>query len=438
MVWLRKVAVFLLLLSVLSLAALKVQGNKVVFTFTYPQANTVHLAGTFNNWSTNANPMRREGDTWITELELKAGTYQYKFVIDGGKIWKEDPDAPGYTDDGFGGKNGVFTLVSKDGVLTIMAPASEIKEKVEVNKEREDTFSIEDNTYVVIRFYKPDARYVFIAGSFNNWSISDTECYSSGDGWWEAVLELSQGVYQYKFVVDGKDWIVDPNAPAYVDDGFGGKNGVFEVWKEDGVLKVGAPRVQEKEEPKVEMPKENIVRSVEYAIDGKLSDLEKATASFAGKEILKEAYIGRTSTALYVGIELNKMATDYFNQNILVEIYTDSPRMTATNTKTFNGTELLRKVGFRFSINMRTYPARKRGSFFAAMGDNTWVLQANPFKTAVDEVVEFEIPYDIIGVKSGETFNVFVVVSVDGKDQVVPTEGVDIKTPSMISGNVIA
>ncbi|WP_448375438.1 glucodextranase DOMON-like domain-containing protein [Fervidobacterium sp.] len=438
MVWLRKVAVFLLLLSVLSLAALKIQGNKVVFTFTYPQANTVHLAGTFNNWSTNANPMRREGDTWITELELKAGTYQYKFVIDGGKVWKEDPDAPGYTDDGFGGKNGVFTLVSKDGVLTIMAPASEIKEKVEVNKEREDTFSIEDNTYVVIRFYKPDARYVFIAGSFNNWSISDTECYSSGDGWWEAVLELSQGVYQYKFVVDGKDWIVDPNAPAYVDDGFGGKNGVFEVWKEDGVLKVGAPRVQEKEEPKVEMPKENIVRSVEYAIDGKLSDLEKATASFAGKEILKEAYIGRTSTALYVGIELNKMATDYFNQNILVEIYTDSPRMTATNTKTFNGTELLRKVGFRFSINMRTYPARKRGSFFAAMGDNTWVLQANPFKTAVDEVVEFEIPYDIIGVKSGETFNVFVVVSVDGKDQVVPTEGVAIKTPSMISGNVIA
>jgi len=48
---------------------------------------------------------------------------------------------------------------------------------------------------------------------------------------------------------------------------------VFEVWKEDGLLKVGAPRVQlEAEEKKVEMPKENIVRSVEYSIDGKLAE----------------------------------------------------------------------------------------------------------------------------------------------------------------------
>jgi hypothetical protein len=439
MAWVRRLVVFALLIGVLSLAALKVEGNKVIFTFTYPQANTVHLAGTFNNWSTTANPMKKEGDTWITELELKPGTYQYKFVIDGGKVWKEDPDAPGYTDDGFGGKNGVFTLALKDGKLVIVAPAPDIAGKIEINEQREENFSIEDNAYVVIRFYKPDAKYVFIAGSFNNWSSSDTECYSAGDGWWEAVLELTPGVYQYKFVVDGKDWVTDPNAPAYVDDGFGGKNGVFEVWKEDGVLKVGAPRVQlEVEEKKVEMPKENIVRSVEYSVDGKLTDTEKSTAYFAGTGIFKGAYVARTSSAFYVAVELDKLAKDYLNQNILVEVYTDSPRMTSSNTKTYNGTELTKKVGFRFSVNMKTYPARKRGSFFAAMGDNTWVLQANPFKTAVDEVVEFEIPYDIIGVKSGEMFNIFVVVSVDGKDQVMPPEGVAIKTPSMISGNVIA
>ncbi|ABS61456.1 glucodextranase DOMON-like domain-containing protein [Fervidobacterium nodosum] len=431
-------ALMVLILSVLSLAALKIEGNKVVFTFNYPQANTVHLAGTFNNWSTNANPMRREGDLWVTELELKPGTYQYKFVIDGGKVWKEDPDAPGYTDDGFGGKNGVFTLALKDDQLVIVAPATEIKEKVEINTEREENFYIEDNTYVVIRFYKPEARYVFIAGSFNNWSMNDTECYSSGDGWWEAVLELTPGVYQYKFVVDGKDWLFDPNAPAFVDDGFGGKNGIFEVWKEDGQLKVGAPRVKQEEEPaKVELPKENTVKSVEYEIDGKLSEKEKSTAIFTGST-LKEIYVARTSTAAYVAVVLDKPARDYVGQNVLFEVYTDAPKMTASNRKTSGGTILSKPVGFRFSLNMRTWQTRKRGTFFAAAGDDSWILQANVFKSAVDDVVEIEIPYDILGIKSGENFNIYIVCSVDGKDEVLPQEGIAIKTPTMLSGNVIA
>ncbi|MFN6991248.1 MAG: glucodextranase DOMON-like domain-containing protein [Fervidobacterium sp.] len=434
-----KISIFaLLLFSIFSLAAIKVEGNKVIFTFTYPQANTVHLAGTFNNWSTNANPMRKEQDTWITELELKPGTYQYKFVIDGGKVWKEDPDAPGYTDDGFGGKNGVFTLALKDGNLVIVAPVAEIKEKVEINEQREENFYIEDNLYVVIRFYKPEAKYVFIAGNFNNWSMSDTECYSSGDGWWEAVLELSPGVYQYKFVVDGKDWVYDPNAFAYVDDGFGGKNGIFEVWKEDGKLLVGAPRVQPKEEIKVaELPKENIIRAVQYQIDGKLSENEKLTAMFTGEKI-KEVYTARTSTAAYVGVVLEKKASEYIGQNVVIEVYTDAPKMLASNKKTNNGTLLGKPVGFRFSVNMKTWQARKRGTFYAASGDDTWILQANAFRTSVDEIVEIEIPYDILGVKSGENFNLFVTCVIEGKEEVLPQDGVNVKTPTMISGNVLA
>ncbi|MEN3043001.1 MAG: glucodextranase DOMON-like domain-containing protein [Fervidobacterium sp.] len=433
----RLIAVIFCILSIISFAAIKVEGNMVIFTFSYPQATTVHLAGTFNNWSTTANPMKKQGDLWITELELKPGTYQYKFVIDGGKVWREDPDAPGYTDDGFGGKNGVFTLAQKDGKLVILAPAAEIKEKVEINTQRQENFSVEDNNYVVIKFYKPGAKYVFIAGSFNNWSMSDTECYSSGDGWWEAVLELPVGVYQYKFVVDGKDWVVDPNAPAYVDDGFGGKNGVFEVWKEDGKLKVGAPRIQKQEPQQVELPKENIIRAIQYEIDGKLSESEKATASYSGK-VIKAAYVSRTSTTAYVAIVLEKAAKDYVGQNVLFEVYTDAPRMLASNKKTFNNTTLSKSVGFRFSINMKTWQARKRGTFFAAAGDDSWILQANTFKAAVDDIVELEIPYDILGVKSGESFNLYVVCSIEGKDEIVPQDGVVIKAPTMLSGNVIA
>jgi len=32
----------------------------------------------------------------------------------------------------------------------------------------------------------------------------DTEAYFVEDGIWEAVLELNPGIYEYKFLVDGK------------------------------------------------------------------------------------------------------------------------------------------------------------------------------------------------------------------------------------------
>lgn len=438
----RLFGIILVLATAIAIGAVKVEDGKVVFTFTWKDAQTVHLAGTFNNWSTTANPMIREGDTWKAVLELKPGTYQYKYVINGGKMWKEDPEAPGYTDDGFGGKNGVFTLALRDGKLVILAPAPKLEGKLEVNPDRIENIYVEDNTYIVIKYYNPKARYVFIAGNFNDWSTNTHECYSSGEGWWEAVLELTPGIYQYKFIVDGKEWVVDPNAPAYVDDGFGGKNGVFEVYKESGILKVRVPHVEVQEEEKTTVAdvKEKNIGAVEYEIDGKLSEKEKTAASFVGNDILKEVYIARTSTAAYVAISLDKPARDYINQNVLIEVYANAPRMLTPNRSTFSKTVLPKEVAYRFSINMRTWQARKRGSFFASAGDDSWLLQANVFRSAVDDVVEMEVPYDILGIKSGDEFNVFVVVSVEGKDvAIVPSEGlITIKAPTLISGNVIA
>lgn len=438
----RKVcALFIVLALVRVFSAVRVEDGKVVFTFTWKEAKSVHLAGTFNNWSMTANPMVREGDTWFATLELKPGTYQYKYVIDGGRMWKEDPEAPGYTDDGFGGKNGVFTLALRDGKLVVLAPAPKIEGKVEINAQREENFSVEDNTYVVIRFYAPKARYVFIAGSFNNWSTNTTECYSAGDGWWEAYLELSPGVYQYKFVVDGKDWFVDPNAPAFVDDGFGGKNGIFEVYREAGRLLVRVPQVSEPEEekPTIVETREKNVGSVEYEIDGRLTEKEKAAVAFQGRNPIEQVHVARTTSSAYVGIVTEKPARDYIGQNVMFEVYVSAPKMTNPNKTTYNKTLLGREVGFRFSVNMRTWAARRRGSFFASATDE-WILQANLFRAAVDEIVEIEIPYDVLGVRSGDEFHIFVVASVDGRDvAILPTDGlITVKVPALISGQLIA
>jgi hypothetical protein len=63
--------------------------------FRYQPGGTVKsvtLAGTFNGWDIKAKPLDgpdKDG-FFCTRLELKAGTYEYKFVLDG-KTWKTDP-----------------------------------------------------------------------------------------------------------------------------------------------------------------------------------------------------------------------------------------------------------------------------------------------------------------------------------------------------------
>ncbi|MBA7511040.1 hypothetical protein ES705_03030 [subsurface metagenome] len=71
---------------------------------------------------------------------------------------------------------------------------------------------------------------VAIAGDFNQWN-SQSNCLEDpdGDGIWTATLKLPQGRYEYMFVLDGKEWVPDPNALHYVKDGFGNINAILEI-----------------------------------------------------------------------------------------------------------------------------------------------------------------------------------------------------------------
>lgn len=73
--------------------AVKSTPQGVKFEYFNPQAKVVYLAGDFNNWSTTANPMRRESDgTFWLVMKLPPGKYEYKFVVDG--QYTADPDNP--------------------------------------------------------------------------------------------------------------------------------------------------------------------------------------------------------------------------------------------------------------------------------------------------------------------------------------------------------
>jgi 1,4-alpha-glucan branching enzyme len=67
-------------------------------TFVYRAAagvKTVHLAGSFNDFSETANPMLgpdADGRFTLT-LKLKPGAYEYRFRVDG-RRWRSDPGNP--------------------------------------------------------------------------------------------------------------------------------------------------------------------------------------------------------------------------------------------------------------------------------------------------------------------------------------------------------
>ena len=70
---------------------------------------------------------------------------------------------------------------------------------------------------------------VQIAGDFNDWIPEDLNLNHNGKGSiWQKTILLSNGDYQYKYLVDG-NWIPDPENMGMVDDPFGNKNSVISV-----------------------------------------------------------------------------------------------------------------------------------------------------------------------------------------------------------------
>jgi len=65
--------------------------DAVVFVTLYPRAESVQLAGDFNNWQPTETKMQKVGQSgvWQTKLKLPAGKYRYRVVVDG--QWQQDP-----------------------------------------------------------------------------------------------------------------------------------------------------------------------------------------------------------------------------------------------------------------------------------------------------------------------------------------------------------
>ncbi len=96
-----------------SRAAVRVEADEVIFSLSAHDAQVGYLVGDFNQWNPTVEPMNREGDAFVVRLFLVAGTYRYKFVVDGKPI--ADPDNRGSSPE----QGSPIVLVERSGGLIL-------------------------------------------------------------------------------------------------------------------------------------------------------------------------------------------------------------------------------------------------------------------------------------------------------------------------------
>lgn len=74
-----------------------------------PAAKRVSLAGSFNSWNTKRIAAKKDSKgNWMVKLNLKPGTYEYKFFVDGS--WLNDPNSGRAVSNTFGTQNNILEI----------------------------------------------------------------------------------------------------------------------------------------------------------------------------------------------------------------------------------------------------------------------------------------------------------------------------------------
>lgn len=223
----------------------------------YLQAKKVYLAGSFNRWQEKELLMQRTATGWELPIYLADGTHTYKFIVDGN--WKTDPANPDRYPNEFDdfnsvihlGKQYTFKLAGYENAKHVMLTGSFngwrreelfmkktdsgwvlpytlgpgnyeyrfIVDQTEITdpanplltstkKKDANSFLILEPNYTFRLKGYPDAKNVFLAGDFNNFSPNSLAMKHEADEW-VFTVHLTRGKHLYKFIVDGQ-WMRDP------------------------------------------------------------------------------------------------------------------------------------------------------------------------------------------------------------------------------------
>ena len=70
---------------------------------------------------------------------------------------------------------------------------------------------------------------VAVVGSFNHWDPTINRLSGpDASGAWTTLISLPPGRYEYRFVINDTNWVLDPSALS-IDDGMGERNSIVDV-----------------------------------------------------------------------------------------------------------------------------------------------------------------------------------------------------------------
>lgn len=122
----------------------------------------------------------------------------------------------------------VYELDTTDKDLTNKVTRLDQLMQVENGDSEPGIFIKEKKVTFVYRTISRLIRSVAVTGDFNDWNQTGIPM-KQGTNEWRVTLELSPGVHQYKYVIDGTYSIQDPANPQSTPDGQGGRNSVFTI-----------------------------------------------------------------------------------------------------------------------------------------------------------------------------------------------------------------
>lgn len=83
-----------------------------------------------------------------------------------------------------------------------------------------------ENEQHVFRIRCNEAATLFLAGDFNDWSVTATPMQQVSPGTWEVRLRLPEGEHHFRYVTDTGRWLTDFSAPNVVANPYGGWDSV--------------------------------------------------------------------------------------------------------------------------------------------------------------------------------------------------------------------
>ncbi|MCF7792510.1 MAG: hypothetical protein K9N09_01125 [Candidatus Cloacimonetes bacterium] len=179
-----------------------IEKYRTKFNYTPPIGGVkkVFICGSFNDWKPDEYELKKQADNYEIELELPAGKYSYKFIVDG--HWLADETANYYEDDNRGGRNSIVYVGTESSDLYVI-PIEFVSET--------------------------NIKNCYIAGSFNDWNPKKNKLEKIDKNKFKLNLLLPKGEHEYKLIVNNEKWITDPKNSNLKPDDRGGKNSVLSV-----------------------------------------------------------------------------------------------------------------------------------------------------------------------------------------------------------------